>query len=305
MATHPVEAVPRWTFEEAFARNRGLVSDEEAARLRQARVAIIGAGGGGGMHALTLARQGFGRFRIADPDTFAVANLNRQAGAFMSTMGKNKAEAVAAMIRDINPEADVEVWPYAVSRANVDQCVSDADVVIDGLDFFLPEVRRMLYVASRAAGRWVLGAGPMGYSAAFLAFSPTGMTFDEYFGTHDGMPYEDQLIAFLVGLAPRAIHAGYTDMRFVDVAKKIGPSAALACNLCASLVAVEAMAIVLGRRPPRAAPAYLQLDLHKHRLVKGRVWWGAKNPIQRLRRWGAKRYFQRLGVSASAMTHPS
>jgi hypothetical protein len=131
------------------------------------------------------------------------------------------------------------------------------------------------------------------------------MTFDEYFGTHDGMPYEDQLIAFLVGLAPRAIHAGYTDMRFVDVAKKIGPSAALACNLCASLVAVEAMAIVLGRRPPRAAPAYLQLDLHKHRLVKGRVWWGAKNPIQRLRRWGAKRYFQRLGVSASAMTHPS
>lgn len=285
-----------WTYEEAFSRNRGLVSDDEAARLRFARVAIIGAGGAGGIHALTLARQGFGRFRIADPDTFSVGNLNRQAGAFMSTIGKNKAEVIAAMIRDINPEADLDVWPFAVSGANIDAFVGDADVVIDGLDFFLPEVRRMLYARSRAAGRWVLGAGPMGYSGALLAFAPTGMPFDEYFAMNDQMSEEDKLIAFLVGLAPRAIHAGYTDLRAVNVAQQTGPSAALACNLCAALVAVEAMALVLSRRTPRAAPDYLQVDLHRQRLVKGRLRWGGRNPLQRLRRWFAKRMLQRLGI---------
>lgn len=290
-----------WNRAEAFSRNLGLVTSAEAERLFSARVAIAGAGGVGGIHAVTLARQGFGRFRLADPDTFSVANMNRQAGAFMSTVGKNKATSIAAMIRDINPEAEIDAWPELITPDNVDRFVSDADVVVDGLDVFVPDARRMLYQRARAAGKWVLGAGPLGYSSILVMFSPHGMTFDEYFGIDDRSSDAEKLISFLVGIAPRALHAGYTDLSYVDIARQVGPSAALATNLCASLIAVEAMALVLGRRPPRAAPAYLQIDLYRQRLVRGTVWFGARNPLQRLRRWFFRRALARLGVTFDSL----
>lgn len=293
-----------WKFEEAFSRNLGLVTEAEAQKVRTARIAIAGAGGAGGIHAITLARQGFGRFRIADPDTFSVVNFNRQAGAFVSTVGKNKAQVMADMVKDINPEAEVDAWPRAITKENVDAFVADADVVVDGIDVFLPDVRRMIYQRARAAGKWVVAAGPMGYSGIFLAFSPDGMSFDEYFGIDDNTSYADKLIAFVVGIAPSALHAGYTDMRYVDVARQIGPSAALACNLCASLVAVESLALVLGRRAPRAAPAYLQIDLYRQTMAKKKVWFGGRNPLQRLKRWLTARAFAKLGVMATLPSLP-
>src|SRR5262245_44903583 len=93
--------------DEAFSRNIGLVSPGEQARLARASVAIPGVGGVGGWHALTLARQGVGRFRLADFDTFSIANINRQAGAFQSTLGRPKVEVLRSMILDINPSAEV------------------------------------------------------------------------------------------------------------------------------------------------------------------------------------------------------
>jgi hypothetical protein len=300
----PLGGAVAFSYEEAFSRNLGLVTEDEMQRLRRARVVIAGAGGAGGIHALTLARQGFARFRIADPDTFSLVNHNRQAGAFVSTVGQNKAEVVARMVRDINPEAEVDVWPKAITRENVDAFVADADVVVDGLDVFVPDVRRLLFARARAAGKWVLTSGPLGYSSIFLAFSPTGMSFDEYLGVDDATDYAEKLIAFVVGIAPRGLHVGYTDMSRVDVAKGIGPSAALACNTCASLVAVEAMSLVLGRRPPPAAPAYFQVDLYRRRMASGRVWFGGRNPLQRLKRWLVRRQFDKLGVSATVPAEP-
>ena len=84
---------------EAFARNLGWVSAQEQARLRASRVAIAGLGGVGGAHLLTLARLGVGAFHLADPDRFEMANLNRQAGASLSTLGRPKVEVLAAMAR--------------------------------------------------------------------------------------------------------------------------------------------------------------------------------------------------------------
>ena len=66
---------------EAFERNRGLISDAEQDKLARTLVVIAGCGGVGGLHAHTCARLGIGRFRIADSDTFSIANINRQIGA--------------------------------------------------------------------------------------------------------------------------------------------------------------------------------------------------------------------------------
>ena len=54
-----------WSYEEAFSRNLGIFTKEEQETLRNSRVAIIGMGGVGGVHLMTLTRLGIGKFTIA------------------------------------------------------------------------------------------------------------------------------------------------------------------------------------------------------------------------------------------------
>ena len=115
LATH------QWSYQAAFKRNRGLITEEEQEKLRNSRVAIAGMGGVGGVHLVTLARLGIGKFTIADPDVFEVANFNRQYGATISNLGRNKAEAMAEAALDINPELDLRVMPEAIDESNVDE----------------------------------------------------------------------------------------------------------------------------------------------------------------------------------------
>ena len=93
----------------AFSRNLGWVTKDEQARLRNARVAIAGLGGGGGVHLLTLCRLGIARFNIADFDHLEVHNFNRQAGATLASVGQPKVDVLARMALDINLEADIEL----------------------------------------------------------------------------------------------------------------------------------------------------------------------------------------------------
>ncbi|MGC4116418.1 MAG: ThiF family adenylyltransferase [Myxococcales bacterium] len=285
-----------WSYERAFQRNLGLVARAEQACLRDATVAIAGAGGVGGSHALTLARQGVGGFKLIDPDTFSVANLNRQAGARLSSLGAGKAAEIGRMVLDVNPEARVEVCSAALGPENVDAFIDGADVVLDGLDFFALPARRLLFRKARDKGLWGLTAGPMGFSGALLAFSPRGMRFDDYFDFGPDEAVMQNLVAFLVGLAPRATQLPYTDMSSVDVASGAGPSSVIACQLCSSLIAVETVALLLGRRPPLEAPAYLQFDAYRRVLRKGRLWFGNRGPIQRLKRAVAFARLRKLGV---------
>ncbi len=138
-------AASPWTYEEAFSRNRGIISEADQRTLYHSRVAIAGMGGIGGIDLVTLARLGVGRFNIADPDVFEPANTNRQFGAMVSTMGRNKAEVMAEIVRDINPEADVRVFTDALGPDNVDDFLQDADFFVDAIEVFEMDVRRLLF----------------------------------------------------------------------------------------------------------------------------------------------------------------
>src|SRR5205814_484436 len=106
----PQSSSSSWSYEEAFSRHRGLVSAQEQAVLKRKRVAIVGQGGVGGVHLITLARLGVGGFHIADPDRFELANINRQYGANIQTLGQNKALVMAEKARAINPEIGLKVF---------------------------------------------------------------------------------------------------------------------------------------------------------------------------------------------------
>ena len=270
--------------EVALGRNRGLVSTAEQERLLDARIAIPGLGGVGGGHLITLTRMGFGGFRLAEFDHFEPANVNRQYGARLDHFGQPKLDAMVAEARQINPYMDLALFPDGVNEQNVSAFLEGADIVVDGIDFFAFDIRRLIFNRARAMGIPVVTAGPVGFSAAMLVFMPDqGMSFDEYFAIRDDMSLEEKLLAFLVGLAPRAAQRDYIDPNRIDLYARQGPSVAAACQLCAAVAATEAVRIVLKRPGVRPVPAYFQYDPLVRKFHRGRLRAGNRHPWQRFK----------------------
>jgi molybdopterin/thiamine biosynthesis adenylyltransferase len=273
---------PGFSYEQAFSRNVGWVTSGEQERLRGKRVAIAGLGGVGGSHLLTLARLGIGAFHIADFDSFELPNFNRQAGASVSTLGRSKAEVLAAMARDINPELDVRVFSEGVTDANQDAFLEGVDLYLDSLDFFAFRARGAIFAACARRAVPATTVAPLGMGAALLNFMPGAMTFEEYF-RWEGCSDDEMAVRFLIGLAPAVLQRPYlVDRSRVDFAARRGPSTAVACELCAGIATAEALKILLGRGRVVAAPRGVHFDAYRNKLV--RTWrpWGNRNPVQRL-----------------------
>lgn len=282
-----------WSYAEAFSRNLGLITPDEQEKLRTSRVAIAGMGGVGGIHLVTLARLGVGRFTIADPDLFEVANFNRQYGATCSALGQLKTEVMARVARDINPEVDLRVFSDPIGPHNAKEFLEGADLLVDGIDVFEIDLRRILFRLAAQQGIYALTAGPLGFSTAWLVFDPDGMSFDRYFDLSDGMTLPEKVVAFLVGVAPAATHRTYMDFSYVDFNARRGPSSGLACQLAAGVVGAEAIKILLKRGPLYPAPYYHQFDPYLGRFIRGRLIGGNRHPLQRFKRGWFKRVFQK------------
>lgn len=280
-------------YDSAFSRNIGWVTESEQARLRNARVAVAGLGGVGGIHLLTLARLGIGRFSIADFDVFDIVNFNRQAGATMSTLERPKVDVLAEMARDINPEIELRCFPDGVQRETLDAFLEDVDVYVDGLDFFAFEARRATFAACRRKGIPAVTAAPLGMGTALLVFGAEGMSFEDYFGL-EGCDEMEMSIRFLVGLSPAMLQRGYVaDMSRVNLAERRGPSSIAACQLCAGVTAIETLKLLLGRGGVKVAPWASQFDAYRMRYVHTWRPGGHRNPLQRLMRLLVRRQLAR------------
>ena len=148
---------PRFDYSTAFDRNIGWLTEVEQRSLRHKKVAIAGMGGVGGYYLTTLGRLGVGKFHIADLDTFELANFNRQYGAFMSTLGRQKVEVLAEMAADINPDCEIETFPTGVNDENLQRFFQGVDVYLDGLDAFVPDLR---VVRVPGASHWIVHERP-------------------------------------------------------------------------------------------------------------------------------------------------
>ena len=272
----------QFDYHTAFSRNIGWVTREEQDLLRTKRVAIAGLGGVGGSHLLTLTRLGIGAFNVADLDVFELANFNRQAGAYLSTIGQPKTDVLVRMAKDINPELDIKVFDQGVDAGNVDAFLDGVDAYVDGLDYFAVDARRLVFAKCAELAIPATTAAPLGMGAAVLNFLPGNMSFEEYFRLegHDEM---EQLIRFLVGLSPAMLQRGYLMVReAVDLAAHRGPSTPMACEICAGMAGAEVLKVLLGRGEVLAAPWGRQFDGYRGRMVRTWRVGGNRNPIQLL-----------------------
>jgi molybdopterin/thiamine biosynthesis adenylyltransferase len=253
-------------------------------------------GGVGGAHLITLARLGVGKFSIADADTFGCANFNRQYGATTNAMGCDKVTVMADHARTINPELDLRVFNQFINDENIDEFLTDVDILVDSVDFFSFDARRRLFNEARRRGIWAITAGPIGFSTAWLVFDPNGMSFDEYFDLNDRMSETDKLISFGVGLTPKALQSSYIDLSKIDLATGAAPSVGLACQFASGVVASEVAKIISGTGTLRPAPYFQQFDAKRMKLAKGKLRFGNRGPLQQAKRWLLRRLCKSKGV---------
>ena len=292
--TNMLNACLPFDYDQAFSRNIGWVTRAEQADLRGKRIAIAGMGGVGGVHLLTLARLGVGAFNIADMDSFDVVNFNRQAGASMASLGRPKAEVMAEMARDINPELDIRIFDKGVNAGNLDDFLSGVDLYVDGLDFFAFTARRDTFNVCHRLGVPAVTAAPLGMGTAVLSFLPGRMSFEEYFRL-DGCDEDEMAVRFLLGLSPAMLQRGYlADPSRVNFTEKRGPSTIAACQLCAGVTATESLTILLGRGKVLCAPWGFQFDAYRNRYVKTWRPGGNRNPLQQIGLFIARRQLRAM-----------
>lgn len=286
----------------AFARNLGWLTHSEQALLRRKRVAIAGLGGVGGSHLLTLVRLGVGAFNLADLDTFELANFNRQAGASLPTIGKEKVKVLAQMALNINPELDLKIFDAGIGPSTNREFLQGVDLYLDSLDFFAVTARRAVFAACHELGIPAVTAAPLGLSTAVLNFLPGKMSFEEYFRL-EGQPEDEQFLRFFVGLAPAGLqrHA-LVDPSTIDLKARSGPSTAVGCELCAGVAATQVLKILLNRGKVLAVPHALQFDAYTGKL---RTTWrpgGNNHPLQKLTLTMARRQLLDSNASATPTT---
>ena len=105
-------------------------------KLRDARVAIVGAGGLGSPLLLYLAAAGVGTNGIIDDDAVDLSNLQRQVLYSTGDIGTAKVDAAGARAAGINPHVDIVKHALRLTSQNALDVLASYDVVIDGTDNF-------------------------------------------------------------------------------------------------------------------------------------------------------------------------
>ncbi len=123
--------------EHATSKLELIMGSEGLARLAASTVMVLGVGGVGSNCVEALARGGVGRLIVVDHDVVQESNINRQAIAYRSTIGRKKIEVARAMIADINPSAQVEAVDRFVLAEDVPAFL---DAYADHVDYFVDAI---------------------------------------------------------------------------------------------------------------------------------------------------------------------
>ena len=134
--------------------------------LHNAHVAVVGLGGLGSNIAVALTRLGIGHLYLYDFDKVELSNLNRQY-YFLDDIGKFKAEALVAHLRQINPYADFQTQVIKVTPENIPELLNSCSIICEALD--AAESKAML--VSNVLSSWsdkkiIAGSGLAGFGAA-------------------------------------------------------------------------------------------------------------------------------------------
>jgi sulfur-carrier protein adenylyltransferase/sulfurtransferase len=146
------------------------VGEVGQAKLLQAKVLLLGAGGLGAPAGLYLAAAGVGTLGIVDDDVVDESNLQRQVIHNTSRVGMPKVESAARTIAELNPDVKVNRHQLRLSSENVLDVLSGYDLVVDGTDNF--QTRYLLNDASLMLNKPVVNASIFQFEGQLTVFKP-------------------------------------------------------------------------------------------------------------------------------------
>lgn len=112
------------------------VGEEGQAKLLQAKVLMVGAGGLGSPSAYYLAAAGVGTLGIIDNDVVDLSNLQRQILHTNDRIGMPKTESAKLTIQALNPDVRVIPFQQKLTSQNILEIIKDYDIIVDGCDNF-------------------------------------------------------------------------------------------------------------------------------------------------------------------------
>jgi molybdopterin/thiamine biosynthesis adenylyltransferase len=155
---------------ERYARHLVLreVGGPGQAKIRAAKVLIVGAGGLGSPMALYLAAAGVGTLGLVDDDRVSLSNLQRQILFQTGDVGRPKTEAAAETLAALNPGVNVQTHPLRLSAENAESLIADYDLVADGSDNF--ETRFLVHDTCFALGKTLVSAAVTEFEGQLATF---------------------------------------------------------------------------------------------------------------------------------------
>lgn len=253
-------------------RHLGILTENEQKIISEAVICGAGSGGLGGWTYIALARLGCKNFKIADPETFDLSNVNRQAGSNSQTIGKNKAEAVAEEIKLINPEANVTVFSEGLTLENISSFLKGGSIVIDGVDIYLMKLKKALTDKALKNKIPVITSPIVGFGSALALFHPEkSPSFEQYFGK---VPEKTNKEAFDKYIRNYGIHIfGFKpklnwDLYFKQIENGKVPSVGSSCFLAGAMTVTGIVDYLLGKNNFPVVPNTIHIDLMQQKIVK-------------------------------------
>ena len=147
MTTTPKTIEYKGSFDEKFYYDRinrslgwmGDNLDEQLDRqhkLKNITVGVAGTGGIGGSTAARLVRAGCLNIKIADIDNFDTSNIQRQMGAEISNLGRNKSQVVSEIIFGISGDCNIKAYTDGINAGNAEDFVNGCDIILDQIDVY-------------------------------------------------------------------------------------------------------------------------------------------------------------------------
>jgi molybdopterin/thiamine biosynthesis adenylyltransferase len=140
------------------------------AKLKAARVLIIGAGGLGSPLTLYLAAAGVGTIGIVDHDRLELSNLQRQIAHTTDRIGQPKAQSAAISAHAINPEVRIEPYDIRLDADTAADLIARYDIICDGTDNFA--TRFLIADACVLARRTLVSAAVLRFEGQLSVFKP-------------------------------------------------------------------------------------------------------------------------------------
>ncbi|AJC60075.1 MULTISPECIES: ThiF family adenylyltransferase [Streptomyces] len=282
----------RGTYDDKFYwervdRNLGWLGDtpeEQRARqekLRDSVVGIVGTGGIGGAVALRLVRMGVRNLKLADPDIFELSNVQRQIGADVEHLGRNKAEVVAELAYDLTRDVNIDVFPEGITPESAEEFMDGCDYVMDQMEFYQVKNRYALHRAFRKSDRckFMLKIPTVGHTVIVYKYTKDSMTIEEVYDIPEDAEFTPDVIKKLVERAI-AVMPSYPgremiDHWFVDMKRMpiFGACPPMAEGILTERLALEILEIP-GLEPLPVQPGYAIFDSLSWtaKMVPGK-WW--------------------------------